>query len=56
MTREEIGSFIGLTLESVSRAFARFQKGNLLSVKGKSVTDLDLRGLRQVIGHNVEPI
>jgi cAMP-binding proteins - catabolite gene activator and regulatory subunit of cAMP-dependent protein kinases len=55
MTREEIGSFIGLTLETVSRAFARFQKAKLLSIEGKAVTDLDLQGLRQVIGHHVEP-
>lgn len=56
MTREEIGSLIGLTLETVSRAFARFKKGNLLSIKGKTVTDLDLQGLRQVIRRRVDPI
>jgi CRP/FNR family transcriptional regulator, anaerobic regulatory protein len=56
MTREEIGSLIGLTLETVSRAFARFQKAKLLSIEGKAVTDLDLQGLRQVIGQHADSI
>jgi CRP/FNR family transcriptional regulator len=56
MTREEIGSLIGLKLETVSRAFARFQEGKLLSVAGKAVAILDLPGLRHVIGHRVAPI
>ena len=50
MTREEIGSLIGLKLETVSRSFSRLQECKLLSVTGKSVSILDLPGLRQVIG------
>ncbi len=50
MTREEIGNFIGLKLETVSRSFSRLQECKLLSVSGKSVSILDLPGLRQVIG------
>jgi len=52
MTREEIGSFIGLKLETVSRSFSRLQECKLLSVSGKSVSILDLPGLRQVIGQS----
>lgn len=55
MTREEIGSLIGLKLETVSRSFGRLQECGLLSVAGKSVSILDLPGLRRVIGHRLEP-
>jgi CRP/FNR family transcriptional regulator len=37
MTRAEIGSYLGLKLETVSRLFTRFQKEGLLSVSRKSV-------------------
>ena len=56
MTREEIGSLIGLKLETVSRTLARLQGRKLLSVAGKDVAILDLPGLRHVIGHRVAPI
>jgi CRP/FNR family transcriptional regulator, anaerobic regulatory protein len=32
MTREDIGSYLGLTIETVSRTISRFQRENLLSV------------------------
>lgn len=43
MTRAEIGSFLGLKLETVSRLFSRFQEEGLLAVRQKRVriTDLD---------------
>jgi len=56
MTREEIGSLVGLKLETVSRSLGRLQEWKLLSVAGKAVAILDLPGLRRVIGHGVEPI
>ncbi len=56
MTREEIGSLVGLKLETVSRAFARLQECRLLSVAGKAVAILDLPGLRRVLGRRVEAI
>jgi len=34
MTREEIGSFLGLKLETVSRLFSRFQQEGLIQVQG----------------------
>lgn len=37
MTREDIGSFLGLTLETVSRAMSAFQHDGLLAVRGKSI-------------------
>lgn len=35
MTREEIGSYLGLSLETVSRLFSRFQEDGLLDVQTK---------------------
>ena len=49
MTREEIGSYLGLKLETVSRAFSRFQDGGLISVQQKHIRILDIPGLRGLI-------
>ena len=51
MTREEIGSYLGLKLETVSRAFSKFQEEEFISVQHKHVQILDVAGLRGVIGH-----
>ena len=45
MTREEIGSYLGLKLETVSRLFSRFQADNLIEVQQKHVRILDIPGL-----------
>jgi CRP/FNR family transcriptional regulator, anaerobic regulatory protein len=50
MTREEIGSFLGLKLETVSRLFSRFQDEGLIQVQGRAVKLLDPAALKQVIG------
>jgi CRP/FNR family transcriptional regulator, anaerobic regulatory protein len=50
MTREEIGSYLGLKLETVSRAFSRFQEDGLISVQQKHIHILDVGGLRKVMG------
>jgi CRP/FNR family transcriptional regulator len=50
MTREEIGSHLGLKLETVSRAFSRFQDDDLISVQLKDIRILDVDGLRGVMG------
>lgn len=50
MTREEIGSYLGIQLETVSRAFSRFVADGLISVKQRHITILDedrLRALAQ---------
>jgi len=52
MTREEIGSYLGLKLETVSRAFSKFQEDNLISVQQKHIHILDVAGLRSVMGQN----
>ena len=49
MTREEIGSYLGLKLETVSRLFSKFQRDGLLQVQGRTVKLLDRTSLRQLI-------
>jgi len=45
MTREEIGSYLGLKLETVSRMLSRFQKEHLIDVQGRLIRILDIDGL-----------
>ncbi len=45
MTRAEIGSFLGLTLETISRVFSRFQKLGLLKVTRRDIELLDMVAL-----------
>ncbi|MCK9283397.1 MAG: helix-turn-helix domain-containing protein [Rhodocyclaceae bacterium] len=49
MTREEIGSYLGLKLETVSRAFSRFQEEGLINVQQKYVHILDYERLRHLL-------
>ena len=49
MTREEIGSFLGLKLETISRLFSRFQREGLLQVEGRVVKLLDRSSLKRFV-------
>ncbi len=49
MSREEIGSFLGLKLETVSRTFSRFQASGLLFVRHRQIQITDPAGLQKVI-------
>jgi CRP/FNR family transcriptional regulator len=49
MTREEIGSYLGLKLETVSRLFSRFQTDRLIEVQQKHVRILDSIGLKALL-------
>jgi len=53
MTREEIGSYLGLKLETVSRAFSHFQEEGLIAVQQKHVRILDSCRLRKLIQYQV---
>jgi len=53
MTREEIGSFLGLKLETVSRIFSRFDDEGLISVQQKKVRILDVAGLKRLLGQHL---
>jgi CRP/FNR family transcriptional regulator, anaerobic regulatory protein len=48
MTREEIGSYLGMKLETVSRMLSKFQKDGLLDTHGKQIRILDMEGLSRV--------
>jgi CRP/FNR family transcriptional regulator, anaerobic regulatory protein len=49
MTREEIGSYLGLKLETVSRLFSRFQDEALIEVEQKHVRIVDIAGLERIL-------
>lgn len=48
MTRGEIGSFLGMTLETVSRTFTELQQQRLLKVDRRHIVIEDLNGLSRV--------
>jgi CRP/FNR family transcriptional regulator len=50
MTREEIGSYLGLKLETVSRAFSKFQEAGLIEVQQKHIRIADIPGLHKIAG------
>ena len=50
MTREEIASFLGLKLETVSRTFSRLHAEGLLRVRGRAVALMDIAGLKRIAG------
>ncbi|HIP53163.1 MAG TPA: fumarate/nitrate reduction transcriptional regulator Fnr [Chromatiales bacterium] len=45
MSRHEIGSYLGLAVETVSRLFTRFQEESLLAAERKHIQLLDMKGL-----------
>jgi CRP/FNR family transcriptional regulator len=49
MTRDEIGSYLGLKLETVSRLFSQFQRDGLIDVDQKHVRILDIAGLENLL-------
>ena len=50
MTREEIGSYLGLKLETVSRTFSKFQKDGLISVQNRHIELLNIPSLKFTLG------
>jgi CRP/FNR family transcriptional regulator len=50
LTREELGSYLGLKLETVSRLFSQFQKEGLIEVNQKHIRILDIAGLERMLG------
>lgn len=49
MTREEIGSYLGLKLETVSRTLSRFHEEGLISVQQKHIQLVDPAALKQLM-------
>ena len=54
MTREEIGSYLGLKLETVSRTFSRLHDEQLIEVRQKNVRLLDIPGIRRLMRHECD--
>lgn len=52
MTREEIGSYLGLKLETVSRAFSKFQADGIVEVDQKMIRIIDVESLRGIYAHH----
>jgi CRP/FNR family transcriptional regulator len=50
MTREEIGSYLGLKLETVSRLLSRLQQEGLIQVQGRVVKLLERGALKALVG------
>lgn len=48
MTREEIGSYLGLKLETVSRAFSKFSEEGIIEVKQRYVKILAPEALKKI--------
>ncbi len=49
MTREEIGSYLGLKLETVSRTLSGFQAQGLIAVQNKHLRILKIDALRELV-------
>ncbi|GAC29299.1 fumarate/nitrate reduction transcriptional regulator Fnr [Brumicola pallidula] len=47
MTRNEIGNYLGLTVETISRLLTRFQKEALIKVDGKLISIIDFGGIKK---------
>lgn len=51
MTREEIGSYLGLKLETVSRTFSKFVEDGTVEVQQRHVRILDTAALQKLVNH-----
>lgn len=49
MTREEIGSYLGLTLETVSRTFSRLQDEGVLEVRQRQIRIVDQAAMKRLV-------
>ena len=50
MTRGEIGSYLGLSLETVSRHFSALDRDGLIEVRQREISILDVQGLERILG------
>ncbi|MBA4262191.1 MAG: transcriptional regulator, partial [Comamonadaceae bacterium] len=49
MTREEIGSYLGMKLETVSRTFSRFMEDGIIDVRQRYVLIKDTQALERLV-------
>jgi CRP/FNR family transcriptional regulator len=51
MTREEIGSYLGLTLETVSRTFSKFADDGIITVNQRQIHIENADALKRLVTH-----
>ncbi len=51
MTREEIGSYLGLTLETVSRTFSKFADDGIITVNQRHIHIENAEALKRIVNH-----
>lgn len=51
MTRSDIGNYLGLTVETISRLLSKLHKDQIVEVDGKLITINDATALSQLAGH-----
>lgn len=49
ISKIDLASYLGATLETLSRTFKKLQSQKLIKISGKNITILDYRGLRNLI-------
>lgn len=50
MSRQDIGSYLGLTAETISRLFSQFKKNKIISIEHKNIQFLQLDQLKLIAG------
>ncbi|RYX91434.1 MAG: fumarate/nitrate reduction transcriptional regulator Fnr [Comamonadaceae bacterium] len=53
MTREEIGSYLGMKLETVSRTFSKFAEDGIIEVKQRHIQIRDADALKRIVNPNL---
>ncbi len=53
MTREEIGSYLGMKLETVSRTFSKFSDDRVIDVKQRHICILDADALKRIVNSQI---
>jgi CRP/FNR family transcriptional regulator len=52
LTRQEIGNYLGLALETVSRIIGGFEKQGLISANNKHIHIISMSGLKELCAHH----
>ena len=53
MTREEIGSYLGMKLETVSRTFSKFSDDGIVEVKQRQINIRDAEALKRIVNSQI---
>ena len=56
MRREEIGSYLGLRLETICRGIAHLRDRGLVAIAGRNVNIQDMEGLKQLVAGCHRPL